>query len=131
MFSKNNYMKLMGRSCHENLVESAMIRVSDSSKNCQALFNNLAVNSAWILKCLNILGHYTLTLSWRRSPSCRKQSINLQSNSMDWFLYDRDLRHERVKGLKTMEWTRHFFLQPPNVLFAEQLSGYHFLKQMQ
>ena len=62
MFSKNNYMKLMGRSCHENLVESAMIRVSDSSKNCQALFNNLAVNSAWMLKCLNILGHYTLTV---------------------------------------------------------------------
>ena len=25
------------------------------------------------------------------------QSINLQGKSMDWFLYDRDLRHKRVK----------------------------------
>ena len=24
------------------------------------------------------------------------QTINLQSKSMDWFLYDWDLRHERV-----------------------------------
>ena len=24
---------------------------------------------------------------------------NLQSKSMDWFLYDRDLRHERVKAV--------------------------------
>ena len=40
-----------------------------------------------------------LTLSWRRSLSYRKQSIDLQSKSMDWFLYDRDLRHERVKQL--------------------------------
>ena len=27
------------------------------------------------------------------------QSIDLQSKSMDWFLYDRDLRHERVNAL--------------------------------
>ena len=25
-------------------------------------------------------------------------SANLSSKSMDWFLYDMDLRHERVKG---------------------------------
>ena len=30
--------------------------------------------------------------------SYRKQSIDLQSKSMEWFLYDTDLRHERVKG---------------------------------
>ena len=28
----------------------------------------------------------------------RDQSIDLQSKSVDWFLYDRDLRHERVNG---------------------------------
>ena len=39
-----------------------------------------------------------LTLSWRRPLSYRNQSIDLQSKSMDWFLYDNDLRHERVKG---------------------------------
>ena len=30
------------------------------------------------------------------SLSNRNQSIDLQSKSMDWFLYDRDLRHEKV-----------------------------------
>ena len=39
---------------------------------------------------------YCLTLSWRRPLSYRNQSIDLQSKSMDWFLYDTDLRHERV-----------------------------------
>ena len=39
-----------------------------------------------------------LTLSWRRSLSYRNQSIDLQSKSFDWFLYDRDLRHERIKS---------------------------------
>ena len=39
----------------------------------------------------------TLTLSWRRPLSYRNQSIDLQSKSMDWFLYDRGFRHERVK----------------------------------
>ena len=38
-----------------------------------------------------------LTLSWRMSMSYRNQSIDLQSKSMDWFLYDNGLRHERVK----------------------------------
>ena len=37
-----------------------------------------------------------LTLSWRRSLSYRNQSIVLQSKSMDWFLYDRDLHQENV-----------------------------------
>ena len=44
----------------------------------------------------------SLTLSWRRLLSYRNQSIDLrrsidlQSKSMDWFLYDNGLRHERV-----------------------------------
>ena len=37
--------------------------------------------------------------SWRRSISCRNQSTtDLQSKSMDWFLYDRDLRKERINA---------------------------------
>ena len=31
-------------------------------------------------------------------PIYRNQSIDLQSKPMDWLLYDRDLRHESVKG---------------------------------
>ena len=52
-----------------------------------------------------------LTLSWQRSLSYRNQSIDLLSQSMDWFVYDGDFRHERVKvarvvklKLAFMEW---------------------------
>ena len=34
-----------------------------------------------------------LTLSWRRWLLYRNQCIDLQDKSMDWFLYDTDLRH--------------------------------------
>ena len=40
---------------------------------------------------------YDLILSWRRLLSYRNQSIDLESNGLDWFLYNRDIRHERVK----------------------------------
>ena len=39
----------------------------------------------------------SLTLSWRGPLSYRNQSIDLQSKSMDWFLYDNGTRHERGK----------------------------------
>ena len=45
----------------------------------------------------------TLTLPWRRSLSYRNQSIDLHSKSMDWFRYDKDLRHERVKPVFCLE----------------------------
>ena len=48
---------------------------------------------------LTILGCYVLTLSWRRSLSCRNHLIDLQNKSLDWFPFDRDFRHEMVKGL--------------------------------
>ena len=38
-----------------------------------------------------------LSLSWRRPLSYRNQSTDLLHKSMDWFLYDNGLRHERVK----------------------------------
>ena len=34
----------------------------------------------------------------KKSLSYRNQSTDLQNKSMDWFLYDKDLRHERVKN---------------------------------
>ena len=43
------------------------------------------------------LHHYRLTLSWRMPLSYRNQSIDLRNKSMNWFLYDNGLRHERVK----------------------------------
>ena len=38
-----------------------------------------------------------MALSWRSFLSNRNQSMDLLCQSMDWFLYDRDFRHERVK----------------------------------
>ena len=35
----------------------------------------------------------------RRPLAYRNQSIDLQGKSLDWFLYGRDLHHERVNGL--------------------------------
>ena len=37
-----------------------------------------------------------LTLFWRMFLSYRSQSIELLCKSMDWFLYNRNLHHERV-----------------------------------
>ena len=36
----------------------------------------------------------SLTLSWWRSLSYRNQTIDLLCKLMDWFLYNRDVRHE-------------------------------------
>ena len=47
--------------------------------------------------CVTILERCAVTISWWRSLSYRKQSVDLLYRSMDWFLFDRDLRHERFK----------------------------------
>ena len=41
-----------------------------------------------------------LTFSRRRSLSYRNQSTDLQGKSIDWFLYNRNLRHKRVRRKK-------------------------------
>ena len=41
-----------------------------------------------------------LTLSWRRPLSYRNRSIDLQSKSIDWFICDNSLRHERINVCK-------------------------------
>ena len=46
--------------------------------------------------CITRFEVNSLTLSWRRQLSYRNQSIDLLCKSMDWFLYDNGLRHERV-----------------------------------
>ena len=43
----------------------------------------------------------SLTLTWRRSQSCRNHSTDLLLKSMAWFLYHRDLHYERVKLWET------------------------------
>ena len=68
-------------------------------------------------KCHDFLFHLTcfwwswlrtrtvsLTLSWQRSLSYRNQPIDLHSKSMDWFLNDRNLRHERILNVYQTFW---------------------------
>ena len=49
----------------------------------------------WLF-CIVLTNYITLTLSWWRSISYRNQFIDLLCKSVDWFLCDTDLRHERV-----------------------------------
>ena len=46
----------------------------------------------------NTFSTITLTLSRRIFLSYKNQSIDLQFKTLAYFLYDRDLRHERVEG---------------------------------
>ena len=51
------------------------------------------MNELWIrFLCSNFIN-----LLWRRPLSHRNKSIDLLRILMDWFLYDIDLRHKRVK----------------------------------
>ena len=67
---------------------------------------------------LTIEGLKFATLSWRRSLSYRNQSIDLHRKSMDWFLYDRELRHERVTNFNP-------YLSKNIILFTLLFSGTH------
>ena len=50
-----------------------------------------------------VLWLLVLTLSWRRPLSYRNQSIDLRSKSVDWFLHDNGLGHERVKSVNSLK----------------------------
>ena len=60
-----------------------------------------------------------ITFSWRRSLSYRNQSIDLQSKSMDWFLYDKDLRHERLNSFWL--WFFQYYLKIMSIFRMETL----------
>ena len=58
-------------------------------------FVAIGIKFSWIA---TIHLKYYWTLSWRRSLSYRNQSIDLQTKSRDWYLYDRNLRHKELSG---------------------------------
>ena len=60
---------------------------------CYPNFKHLRTDS----RCMWVKS--VLHLSWRSSLLSRSQSIDFQNKSMDWFLYDKNLRHERVNAL--------------------------------
>ena len=41
--------------------------------------------------------YFVINSLWQKSLSYKNYTIGLLCKSMDWFLYDMDLRHERVK----------------------------------
>ena len=57
-----------------------------------------------------------LTLLWRRSLSYRNLSVDLQSKSIDWFLYDRKFRHERVNALLLVCIHRDIFIHYDKII---------------
>ena len=61
-------------------------------------YSRIKLNLFSHLSCLRLEWlQQRLALSWWKSLSYRSQSIDLFCQSMDWFLDDSDLRHERVK----------------------------------
>ena len=62
-----------------------------------------------------------LNLSWRKLLSYINQSTDLHSKTMDWFLYDADLRHEKVK-IDSFVFNFYYFLLS---LFLNLFSPYY------
>ena len=79
------------------------------------LKSNLSLHTRWVINIVDFLSTGLMnsnnalrkmlqllelqmfrSSSWRRLLSYRNHSIDLQSKSMDWFLYNKGLRHERV-----------------------------------
>ena len=89
--------------CHINLF---CILAKVNVHIIQSFFFNQAVTLHLTKKIF-----WPLTLSWRRSLSYRN---HLLCKSMDWFLHDRDLRHERVKDIA---FHKYFF----HILFFKKL----------
>ena len=66
------------------------------------------------------------------SLSFRYQSIDLQNKSMDWFLYDKGLRHKRLKKLFSSDFFSIFYLIPLHhslLSFTKREAFHTFLSQ--
>ena len=78
---------------------------------------------------LLVVSHcWSLILSWRMPLSYRNQFIDLLCKSMNWFLYDRYLCHERVNGWGIVQWNQRKGLiakgHPPSTISSyEPISG--------
>ena len=67
------------------------IQIEKKSEFCfRTCKNRLSVCDGWRASWL---------FQWRRSLSYRNQTIDFENKSVDWFLYDRGIRHDRVHPL--------------------------------
>ena len=87
---------------------SKLIGIKDNIKN-SILTHVLEYNYIYVRSCFSAIKIWLVkkviffdTFSWWWSLSYRSQSIDLLFQSVDWFLYDRDLRHERVKIITSL-----------------------------
>ena len=83
------------------------IWIKDVSKVFQKRKRHLSITISY---CSSVLGKFitltSLTLSRRRSLSYRSQSIYFLCKSMNSFLYDKDLRHEKVMARQYLQFFR-------------------------
>ena len=103
-FSQNKFVFSKKYFYHIYLFHSSKINIYYMNFSLNTFL--VSISSICIYKSQNLLSvcklnsstrMWILTLSWRRSLSYRNQSIDFSSKSKEWFLYDRDLRHERFK----------------------------------
>ena len=81
------------------LLENAFVKLPRPSCHDLSSWSVMMTQRCVISKQLEFIFRKSskiLTLSCRRPWSYRNQSIDLQSKSIDWFLYDNGLRYERV-----------------------------------
>ena len=102
---KKGIFKHLKKSRKSPILKSLFNKVLFSCEFCEDLKKPLSVHrvcasTMWGIYNADLL-RSVLTLSWRRPLWYRNESIeDLQSKSMDCFLYDNGLRHKRGK-LKT------------------------------
>ena len=99
LFKLNNYMNKYGGVNGD--VSSSFSLYEKNEKKKPWYFDKKNCERArkkFLYASLHFFFNLFLTLWWRRSLSYRNQSIGLFCKSMGWFLYGRDLSHERVKG---------------------------------
>ena len=92
----------------ECLWKKPKLKKKKKKKKCknEKSFNGFIGTTKWNLQIFNTTKNLSLTLSWRRPLTYRNQSIDLRNKSMDWFLYDNGLRHERVKQTRLIKPTQ-------------------------
>ena len=87
-----------------------------SRSSCSYMFSKKRCTKKW---------SFPLTLLWRRPLSYRNQSTDLRNKSMDWFLYDNGLRHERVKDFFSkydqIPWKQRIWSHLLNISLMENL----------
>ena len=105
LFSSKNNNRVKTRDKETNFFKTLMklFSIVTNKTACQSIFRSRRGNIIWNIseklhsfskdfmkKCyFEQLIQQILTVSWRRSLSCRNQFIDLQKKSMDWGLYDR------------------------------------------